>query len=110
MHIGDLDGVATLLAKSWTATVTVRVEDAAHFAVSGATVTGAWSGGTSGTGSCTTGASGTCTITKTNIAKRRSSVTFTVTGVTKTGASYSGAANHDPDGSSTGTVITIAKP
>jgi hypothetical protein len=37
-------------------------------------------------------------------------VTFIVTGVTSAGSTYNPAANHDPDGDSTGTSIVIAQP
>jgi hypothetical protein len=35
-------------------------------------------------------------------------VTFTVSGVTASGATYSGS-NHDPDADSNGTVITLTR-
>ena len=36
--------------------------------------------------------------------------TFSITGITASGLSYSASQNHEPDGDSTGTTITIAKP
>ncbi|RPJ29409.1 MAG: tandem-95 repeat protein, partial [Planctomycetaceae bacterium] len=46
MHVGGLDGTATVRGNSsqWAVTVTVTVVDQAGAPVSGATVTGAWSG------------------------------------------------------------------
>jgi hypothetical protein len=38
------------------------------------------------------------------------SVTFSVTNVTAAGLAYAPGSNHDPDGSSTGTSITILRP
>ena len=35
---------------------------------------------------------------------------FTVSGATLAGYAYQSPANHDPDGDSNGTTITIAKP
>jgi hypothetical protein len=37
-------------------------------------------------------------------------VTFTVTSVTRTGSTYTAAANHDPDGDSDGTAIVVFRP
>jgi hypothetical protein len=37
-------------------------------------------------------------------------VTFTVTSVTLAGSTYTPTANHDPDGDSTGTMITVIRP
>jgi hypothetical protein len=37
-------------------------------------------------------------------------VTFTIAGITATGRVYDGAANHDADGDSTGTVIVVSRP
>ena len=74
----------------------------------GATVTGMWSFG--GSPSCTTGADGWCSVTKNNLKKDVSSVTFTVDDVTLTGYGYTPGGNHDPDGDSDGTTITVYKP
>jgi hypothetical protein len=38
------------------------------------------------------------------------SVTFSVTAATRSGWTYTPAANHDPDSDSTGTVIVVARP
>jgi hypothetical protein len=109
LHIGDLDGSTSVAGKNWTARVTILVETASHTAVSGAIVTGTWSNG--GTSSCTTGATGTCQVQKTKLARSTvPSVTFTVTGVTLAGWTYDLSANHEPDGDSTGTSITILRP
>src|SRR5688572_22955065 len=111
MHIGDLDrSSATMGRGNWRATVTARVHDSDHAAVSGATVTGLWSGGVSGTGSCTTDATGSCSILSASIANSKKNATFTVTGVTHS-LTYAASDNHDPDGDSNGgTAITVQKP
>lgn len=103
LHVGALAGSSTKQSRSWTAIVTVTVHDAAHAAVAGVTVIGTWSAGTSGTGTCTTGTTGTCTISKAGIPKGRASVAFSVTGLSKTGASYDATVNH-------ATSITILRP
>jgi hypothetical protein len=71
-------------------------------------VLGTWSGGASGAASCTTTSNGTCSVTRTKVAG--ASATFSVTSVSLSGSSYAAAANHDPDGSSNGTTITVQSP
>jgi hypothetical protein len=106
LHIGDLDGSRTASKNTWTASVTITVHDAGDVAVTGATVTGTWSGGFAGNASCTA----PCTVTTGNLNKSKTSVTFTVTNVTKSGATYVSSSNHDSEGDSNGTSITILKP
>lgn len=111
VHVADLEGSSVNQGGTWSARVTVAVHsDASHAAVSGATVSGTWSGGTSGSGSCTTASGGTCVITSGNIQKKATSATFTVTTVTGNNLSYSSGSNHDADGDSNGTTISVAKP
>ena len=109
VHVGDLDGTSAVTNKTWRATVTIRVDNGAHAAVAGATITGSWSGAATGTSSCTTSATGVCTLTQSNLPRSRATITFTVTGIVSAGATYVSSANHDPDGSSNGTVITIRR-
>ena len=109
-HVGDLDGSATGSKSAWSARVTVTVHDANHQVVIGAAVTGIWSGGAAGTGGCTTGSGGTCVVVSGDLRKRSSSATFTVNAITASGLSYETGQNHDPDGGSNGTAITVAKP
>jgi hypothetical protein len=109
-HIGDLDGSAAGNKSTWMALPTVTVHNANHVAVAGAVVTGTWSGGAAGSGTCTTGGNGTCVVVSRSLRKKDSVATFTVTGVAASGLAYSASQNHDPDGDSTGTAISIAKP
>jgi hypothetical protein len=109
MHIGDLDGTSTSQSGSWTATVTITVHDANHNPVANATVTGVWSNGASGTVSCTTNSNGQCTVNKSNISNGNHSVTFTINNVNRAGFTYVSSSNHDPDGSSNGTRIDVAR-
>ena len=109
IHVGDLDGSTTTVRKNWNATVTITVHNASHGPAANITVTGDWSGGTTGTSSCITNASGQCSVTSSNMNSKKTSVTFSVTGLAGSGYTYNGA-NHDPDGDSDGTSITIAKP
>jgi subtilisin family serine protease len=104
LHVADLSGVSTKVnTKSWKATVTISVADASGAPVSGALVSGAWSGGITGTATCTTGAAGTCTVTSANIKTTKTSVTFTVADVAAGGYYYDSAANVE-------TAITVLKP
>ena len=94
VHVADLDGTANGKGKSgkWDASVTVTVRDAATALVSGATVTGSWSGAISRSVSGVTASSGSVTLASGAISGG-ASVTFGVT-----------------DGDSTGTSITIPWP
>ena len=110
MHIGDLDGASLNNGSTWTAIVTIAVHDAGDSLVSGATVNGTWSGGASGTGTCTTDGSGQCSVSISGIRKREGSETFMVGSVSHATLTYTPGANHDPDGDSDGTTIVVSKP
>lgn len=110
MHVGDLDAVKDVKGKSgnWEVLLTVTVHDSNENPVSGADVTVSVSGAISGTATGTTGSDGTVTFT-TGTMKGGSEVTFTVDNVTHTTLTYASADNHDPDGDSDGTTITVVK-
>lgn len=111
MHVGDLDASAsTARGGKWNAIVTITVHDAGDNPVANATVSGTWSAGASGSDTCVTNGSGQCNITKNNINRNRASVTFTVDNVTASSFTYDSGVNHDPDGDSNGTSITVPKP
>jgi hypothetical protein len=109
IHVGDLDASSVSNAKNWDAFVTVMVHDANENALQGVSVSGSWSNGASGGGSCTTGSNGTCTITRSNLKNNVSSVDFSVTDLSY-GLPYQSSDNHDPDGDSNGTFIVVVKP
>ena len=109
-HVGDLDRASSSQRNTWVATVTIAVHDAHHAPVGGATVTGAWSGGSSGAGSCVTSGAGRCIVSKTALRKNLKSVTFSVTGIAWGSVPYAAEASHDPDGDSNGATITVLKP
>ncbi len=76
------------------ATAAVTVRDSSGKAVSGATVSGAWSGVAGGTGSATTNTSGVASIRSARVKAPAGSVfTFTVTGVSLSGYGYDPALN-----------------
>jgi len=112
MHVGDLDGSSTWAWGKWLwrATVTIEVHDANHNPVANATVSGTWSGGYSGSAQCTTGSDGRCSITTGYIWRWNTTTTFTVDDVTHASYTYQPGDNHDPDGDSDGTSITISRP
>lgn len=109
-HVGDLDGTSTNQGSTWTAIVTVTVHDGSHNPVADASVTGSWGAPVSTGASCTTDPNGQCTVSAGGIHKRNASVTFSVADVTHGTLTYDAAANHDPDGDSNGTSISVAKP
>ncbi|MGD8793087.1 MAG: PKD domain-containing protein [Anaerolineae bacterium] len=106
-HIGDLDGSSAVVRNKWDATVTVTVHDAQHGPVGDATVSGTWLNGASGSGACTTSAGGQCTITLAGIHVKVESVDFRVDSLDHSTYTYDAPANHDPDGDSDGTTITV---
>jgi hypothetical protein len=111
IHVGDLDGTVATVRRNWNATVTITVHNASEAPVVGITVTGNWSGGTTGSASCTTNASGQCSVTSPNMNSKKTSVTFTITNLSgASGYTYNSSSNHDPDGGdSNGTAITILR-
>ena len=110
MHVGDLDGAARTAGKNWKTKVTIKIHDVSEGLVNGATVTGSWSGGYSGIGSCTTNKKGICAVQTGNVTVGTSSVSFTVDSVTHATLAYQSSGNHDPDTDSDGTVITVPQP
>jgi hypothetical protein len=113
MHIGDLDGVASRSSSSWSATVEITAHDANHNPLNGVTVVGRWSRTGLNANTCTTGelgGNGTCIVLFPSLSLSAGQVKFTVTSVTRAGYTYQQTANHDVDGSSNGTVITVVRP
>jgi PKD domain/WD40-like Beta Propeller Repeat/Abnormal spindle-like microcephaly-assoc'd, ASPM-SPD-2-Hydin len=108
MHVGDLDRAVTNQGSTWTAIATITVHDKNHSPVANATVSGSWSSGA--TGSCTTNAGGQCAAPRSTIPKSTGSVIFTVANVTHATITYNSSDNHDPDGESNGTTITVHRP
>lgn len=111
VHVGDLDGSSSPGNRNrWEASVIVTVHDASENPLSGANVSGTWSNGISGSDSCVTDSAGTCSITKSNIKSNVSSVAFSIDAVSHASMQYEPLANHDPDGDSNGTSISIPAP
>jgi hypothetical protein len=87
--------------------VTISVHDGDHVVLGGVVVSVGWQGGVSAT--CTTGASGACSVSR-QFRNSRTSVSLTVNNLSKAGYAYQPSANHDPDGDSNGTTISVNKP
>ncbi|MFB3110557.1 MAG: PKD domain-containing protein, partial [Gemmatimonadales bacterium] len=112
VHVGDLHGDSSLAGQGgkWNATVTVIIHDVNENPIADTTVAGTWSAGANGSGSCATDTNGECSVTRNNINRNRSSVTFTVSNVSHASSSYLSGDNHDLDGDSNGTSIVVFKP
>jgi serine protease AprX len=88
----------------WQASVTVLVHTADHEAANGAPVTGTWSGGYSGTGTCTTRKAGQCKVSSGKMPASETSVTFTVDNIAHATLVYEPTVNDVPES------LTVAKP
>jgi hypothetical protein len=109
VHIGDLDGGGTANKSSWTASVTLMVHDDAHHPVSGATVSGSWSSSPGTLSSCVTTDSGTCAITASTVSNTIGSLTFNAVSVASGTTFYDASHNHDVDGGTNGTTVTVKR-
>jgi serine protease AprX len=109
MHVGDLDRSSiSLSATRWRARATIRVHDGDHAVLPGVVVRGRF--GPNGAAlTCTTGTGGGCTLTR-DLKKTKASIVFTVLGLSKASYTYIATNNHDPDGDSNGTKITVTRP
>jgi hypothetical protein len=111
LHIGDLDGSSSPASKNrWDAEVLITIHNATEMAFSNATVSGAWSGGALENGACVTDIDGQCSLTLKNLKSNVNSVIFTITDISADSAQYETVSNHDPDGDSDGTSITVIQP
>lgn len=86
--------------KRWSATITITVIDENTNLVSGATVSGFWSGGSSGSTSCITDFSGQCNVSKST---NGNSLTFTVNDI------FGNKMTYDPSSNLVNDSISIYK-
>ncbi len=100
-HVQSLTSDTQTKGKNWSATVTILVHSSSNTAVSGALVSGSFTGGS--TVSCTTGSSGACSVSSPNYKSNVTSTTFGVTNIGGTGITYDPANN-------TPTSIPITRP
>ncbi|MBL8437446.1 MAG: PKD domain-containing protein [Zoogloeaceae bacterium] len=91
-HVANIGMSLVAKSRSYQAKAIVTVVDVNGVAVSGAAVTGQWSGLVAGNASGTTSSTGQATFLSSSTSKR-GTYTFTVTGISKSGYSYDSAAN-----------------
>jgi hypothetical protein len=108
MHMGDLFPYASNEGSTWSGYVIVGVHDSNHNPIEGVTVYGSWTGGGLAVDECDTDYAGECLMLSTLLPTSVASVTFTVTDVVGALA-YNAGDNHDDDGDSDGTSITITR-
>lgn len=102
MHVTDLEGLSTVVRNRWNATVTISIADDNAIAVSDVTVTGTWSDGATGSGTCVTDSVGSCSMIKKNLKTAVPSVTLTVTDMAHTLYTYNPSSNLESE------VIVVA--
>ena len=94
LSILDLTGAGTPRKGGWTATVTVTLFDVNGRDMTGAVVSGSWTGGI--IGGCTTTAAGTCSFSL-NANKKLASVIWTVGTITHPTLTYNASGNIESD-------------
>ncbi len=104
-HVADLAASTKKIGKRVKVSVEVHVHDSAHNPVADATVSGQWTGDI-GSVSCVTGRTGSCAA-QTDPLASPGSVTFTVAGIADAGEPYEPIMNHDLNGDSNGTSVTV---
>lgn len=87
LYVSDITMTTSAGGRGTRATALVTIKDAAGNVKPDATVTGTWSGLTSGSASAKTGAAGTASFTS-GWTKKSGTFTFTVTGVSLAGTTY----------------------
>jgi serine protease len=107
IHIADLDGTSGRWWFLWWAAVDILVHDHNEEAVGNAIVDISWSDGS--VDWCITGNNGWCSLVGYQFRRTRS-LTLTVTEVSNSSLPYDPGLNHDPDGDSDGTSITVKQP
>ena len=109
MMVGDLDAMASPTGgRSWRVAITIRVHDNTDFPAVDAVVTGSWSEDVGGESSCVTSSAGTCVVATGRMdSVAIPSVSFTITDVSQPAYRYSPTENHDIEGDSDGTTITV---
>ncbi|UCC76408.1 MAG: hypothetical protein JSW37_13015, partial [Anaerolineales bacterium] len=112
IHTGDLDASSGWWLGNWVwrAAVTIVVQDTDHNLAADVAVSGSWTGGYSGSSTCTTGEDGACTVSSSFIWRGSPSATFTVYSLSHPALTYQPADNHDPDGDSNGSSIPVNRP
>lgn len=111
LHIGDLKTTSFSEPRArWIAQITLLAHDEDEFPVNGVTISGIWSDGLSGSGSCVTDSSGSCMIEKSNIKGNLTSVRFDITNLELNGNVYFSSANHNILGEFIEPFVIISQP
>lgn len=109
LHCGNLEGTGASSGRNaWKSTVVVTMHDGNDNPVAGASVSIQWS--TGATSTLPTDANGNATFTLNSISKQVSSVALTITNATHPTLNYDADANHDSDGDSNGTSLSVLRP
>jgi hypothetical protein len=107
--VGDLDRRSVNLTSTrWRARATIRVHNGDHGLLPGVVVRGRF-GPNGAVLTCTTAPGGACTLRR-DLKRSRARIVFVVLGLSKTSYVYAASSNHDPDGDSDGTRITVTRP
>lgn len=110
VHIGDLDAAEFTAGSggNTTGSVLVMVHDAEHRPVSRARVRGSWSDGVSGPGQCETGVDGTCLLKSRLFPDQQGlKLALAIRAIEGPEMQYDKSANHDVDGETNGSTITL---
>jgi PKD repeat protein len=90
VHLASATGMATPRKSGWIATISVWVKDGLGGRIGGATVSGTWS--TGGSGTCVTSITGDCSFSA-NVSRKTASVTWSVGNIAAAGYGYDPTAN-----------------
>jgi hypothetical protein len=110
VHIGDLDAAefTSGTGTNTAASVLVMVHDAEHRPVRYARVRGSWSDGVSGPGQCETGVDGTCNLKSRLFPDQQGlKLALAIRAIEGPEMQYDKTANHDIDGETNGSTITL---
>jgi YVTN family beta-propeller protein len=106
LRIGNLGATRVPMGRNWKAIVSITSLDGAGRPAANAVVSGTWSGGFVGSGTCVTDAAGQCSV-ESGTLPGEVSTTFTLQDVSLPGHTYQPEANTDPDGDSDGASIIV---
>lgn len=108
MHVADLEDASFPGQKGpWDASVLVQVHRVSHASIADAVVSAVWEDGTPA--SCLTSATGWCGIRRRDIRPNNKTATLTVTGIVHPDFVYAPSFNHDTNGNTNGTTITVVR-
>ena len=104
IHLSGLEGSAVAEPRGrWSAHAIVTVANQDNTPEPGVTVAGSWGDGSTGSSTCVTTGDGSCEVQKNNLKGNVASVSFTVSGVTKSGMT------HDPAADKVSALLVISQ-